>query len=91
MALPGYRKNSEAVKRATAYRSVIGRIVSFADKEILNLFPELPKVQRLIIAQEYPFFEASKELRDLTEDEEKYILKHKKDYLKLKPNQSVKE
>lgn len=64
-----YHKLSEACKRGTAYRKVIGRIINFAEKELKQLYPELSREERIIKAHEEPFFTASKELRDLTEKE----------------------
>lgn len=60
-------------QRGTSFRKVIGRIVSFANNEIAELYPLLSYVEWLKIAHDEPFFTAAKELRCLTADEKREI------------------
>jgi len=56
-------------REQTSYRIVIGKIISFAENEILTLCPEKSYIERLIIAQTEPFWTAARECRDLRNDE----------------------
>jgi len=56
-------------RKQTSYRSVIGKIISFAENELSELYPDRSRHERIIMAQQEPWWSAAKEVRDLTEDE----------------------
>ena len=60
-------------REQTSYRSVIKQIISFAENELLKLYPELSREDRLIMAQEDPWWTAAKEVRGLTKNELKTV------------------
>lgn len=64
---------SRAGRKATAYRTVISRLLKFADNEVLKILPNATKEERIIRAQYEPFWSAAKELRDLTDEEKRSI------------------
>jgi len=66
-------KRSVACSEATGYRSVIGRLIKFAENELKELYPNLSRKDRIIKAHDEPFWIASKEIRDLTNKERKQV------------------
>lgn len=67
---------SESCKRGTSYRTVFKNIALFADGLIKELYPSKTRQERIIIAQDEPWFTACREDRGLTEDELKQVKNH---------------
>jgi len=61
------------ISRATSYRTVIGNIIKFANNEIKKLSPEKSYEERIIKAQEEPFWTAAKQDRYLNKEELKQV------------------
>lgn len=69
----GFSRQSHGTREKTSYRKVITRLLAFADKEIRQLHPEWSRVDRIKEAHEEPWFNAAKELRNLTAEERQQV------------------
>lgn len=74
---------SRRCKEKTGYRKVIGRIIDFAENEIMELYPDLDREERIKKAHDDPFFTAAKELRGLTFEEKDVLYNGYNSYKKL--------